>query len=142
MHPSDKLLLKSFSVLVVLIIVGFVFPQFAMVLLVLACTLMFFGSQDSNLKSTCSSHKWVDHSSYLFSPSWKVIRYKVMERDGFRCKSCGDDSNLHVHHIHYKRLGAEKLEDLITVCAICHKELHDYHGKNAKYYPLLRSIQC
>ncbi len=52
----------------------------------------------------------------------------VLHRDGYKCKygkgKC--DEKLHVHHIIFKSNGgSDKPENLITLCALHHKELHD-----------------
>jgi 5-methylcytosine-specific restriction endonuclease McrA len=53
------------------------------------------------------------------------LQQKVFERDGWRCQSCGSRSNLHVHHQQYRsQLGRDTEENLITLCARCHTQLH------------------
>jgi hypothetical protein len=50
-----------------------------------------------------------------------ALRFKVLERDRFRCKYCGaQDVELHVDHIIPKALGGQDvLENLATACAPC-----------------------
>ena len=49
-------------------------------------------------------------------------RESVLERDHFRCQSCGaGNSPLHVHH---RRPGVSEPGLLITVCSACHARLH------------------
>ena len=62
---------------------------------------------------------------YLESPEWYAKRAEVLKRDNHRCTECDAQINLHVHHKTYKRLGNENLDDLITLCYICHMKLHD-----------------
>jgi 5-methylcytosine-specific restriction endonuclease McrA len=46
----------------------------------------------------------------------------VLERDRYRCASCGaGDAKLHVHH---RRPGVSEPGLLITVCPGCHARLH------------------
>ncbi|WP_420844189.1 HNH endonuclease [Marinobacter fuscus] len=59
-----------------------------------------------------------------------------MERDGFTCRHCGwnpENGNsadryrtlLELHHIeHHAKGGANTPENLITLCNICHDEVH------------------
>jgi 5-methylcytosine-specific restriction endonuclease McrA len=53
------------------------------------------------------------------------LRMKIMERDNWRCQFCGTRSNLQVHHIRYlSHRGADAEDNLITVCAACHEQIH------------------
>ncbi len=61
----------------------------------------------------------------LRDPRWQKMRLKIMERDEFTCKICGDKKNtLHVHHRWYRR-GADPWDypetALVTLCAKCHE---------------------
>ncbi|MFI5095626.1 MAG: HNH endonuclease [Candidatus Acidiferrales bacterium] len=48
-----------------------------------------------------------------------------MERDGWRCQSCGRMEGLQVHHIRWRsRLGGDEKENLITLCSDCHQSSH------------------
>jgi 5-methylcytosine-specific restriction endonuclease McrA len=50
---------------------------------------------------------------------------QVRERDGWRCQNCGTSDSLQVHHMTWRsRMGDDSLENLITLCAQCHKLLH------------------
>lgn len=56
-------------------------------------------------------------------------RRYVMQRDGKRCRMCGDatKNRLHVHHIRYR---SEYQDDphnernLLTLCLVCHDRIH------------------
>lgn len=65
------------------------------------------------------------YSEFLKSDYWIKVRNKVLERDKFTC-TCGSNINLHVHHKTYKNHFKEHLhlQDLITLCNICHKKEH------------------
>jgi hypothetical protein len=58
-------------------------------------------------------------------PEWQRKRLRIMERDGFRCKSCDDKTTqLHVHHLYY--VGGRRIWDypdlsLTTLCKPCHE---------------------
>lgn len=66
------------------------------------------------------------YSDLLKDPRWQKKRLKVLERDEFCCRSCGDGENtLHVHHCYYKKGNAPweyQLESLVTLCKECHKD--------------------
>ena len=57
---------------------------------------------------------------------WKQIRLEVLDRDGNKCQQCGfNGKGLHIHHIKRKRYGGtEELENLITLCHVCHMKTH------------------
>jgi len=56
---------------------------------------------------------------------WAIIRNQILRRDRYRCRLCGEgDVVLHVHHATYKNYAAERLEDLITLCSVCHDRFH------------------
>ena len=58
--------------------------------------------------------------------SYEKLRVEVLQRDGWRCQSCGTTSNLHVHHKEFRsHSGDDSGENLITLCARCHKAVHN-----------------
>lgn len=63
------------------------------------------------------------YSRYLKSPDWKDKKRKVIKRDRC-CRLCGSTKSLQVHHIHYKNVGDEPLEDLTLLCKSCHSKFH------------------
>ena len=67
----------------------------------------------------------------------KKLRMQILQRDGFRCKICGqrpsEDANitLHIHHIRpWSEGGATVPANLITICHTCHMGLDPHY--NAK----------
>jgi len=57
--------------------------------------------------------------------SYRKLRIEVLERDGWRCQHCGASDHLQVHHIRSRgRLGDDAGENLITLCADCHRDIH------------------
>ncbi len=62
----------------------------------------------------------------LDSDAYARLRQAVLSRDGWRCQYCGRRSQLEVHHLHYRsQQGADAEENLISLCAVCHKEWHE-----------------
>ncbi|MCU0434735.1 MAG: HNH endonuclease [Bacteroidia bacterium] len=63
-----------------------------------------------------------------------TVRIAVLRRDNYKCVKCGWSSNewdrstprhLELHHIkHHVEGGANTIENLITVCTVCHDEIH------------------
>lgn len=79
-----------------------------------------------------------DERSYkdkLLDPRWQKKRLRILERDKWACRCCGDkESTLHVHHVHYdpRAEGPWDYADtsLVTLCAEC----HDYEGPELVIY--------
>ena len=69
------------------------------------------------------STEQIAHREYLKSATWKDIRERVLSRDRNKCVKCGNPGS-DVHHKTYKRWGNEKTKDLITLCRVCHENLH------------------
>ena len=65
--------------------------------------------------------------NYLQSQQWRDKRHLVIQRDG-NCKLCKATTNLEVHHLSYKHLAQEPLDELITLCRTCHQSRHDILG--------------
>ncbi|MBN1968552.1 MAG: HNH endonuclease [Candidatus Delongbacteria bacterium] len=60
-----------------------------------------------------------------YGPNWKKIREEVLDGN-LKCKICGNEDNLHIHHIKPLRSfqsidEANKKENLIALCPSCHK---------------------
>jgi len=65
--------------------------------------------------------------------NWDKLRRQVLNRDNYTCQSCGKSGcRLYVHHITpYKLSKNNSLNNLITLCLICHmKEEHKFWRKN------------
>ena len=68
----------------------------------------------------------MNYQDYLQSAHWKDVKQRYY-RSKFKkeCFICGKKNlPLHLHHRTYKRLGKEKLNDLILLCENCHHLLH------------------
>ena len=86
-----------------------------------------------------------NYVEYLDSPEWWSIRRAAMRRAQFRCEQekPGDarhEGPLDVHHLHYRTLGCEQLEDVQVLCRSCHRakripvklqkhQLEEIHGQ-------------
>ena len=81
---------------------------------------------------------------YMQSPEWKIVTKLVQDRDGGKCQACPTDwGMMHTHHLTYKRLGNEWLEDLTTLCPECHQAQHDHYGYSYEtdYTPIIERIR-
>lgn len=58
---------------------------------------------------------------------WLAVRKVVLERDRYRCRSCGTPEKVDVHHIRFRsRGGADTPQNLCALCRPCHCEMHAY----------------
>lgn len=76
------------------------------------------------------------YADKLKDPRWQKKRLKILERDNFKCQSCGDSENtLHVHHFSYKKNPWDSEDyELVTVCETCHEIWHKIFDELGKYY--------
>jgi len=64
---------------------------------------------------------------YLPREVQSELRQMVHERDGWTCIKCDSTENLHCHHIDgilYEPLLSADVDECITVCKNCHREIH------------------
>lgn len=64
-----------------------------------------------------------------------TCRDRVKRRDDGKCRWCGTDSNVQIHHVRYRSEGGpDTPKNLISVCAECHAMAHT---NKKKYQPIL-----
>ena len=82
-----------------------------------------------NYYNYIQSDKWQEkRKQYYSSKMNKLFSMKSV----WKCICCLKSGiPLDLHHRTYKRLGNEKLSDLVTVCRKCHEMIHE-HYKNDK----------
>lgn len=75
-----------------------------------------------------------------YPENWNRLRHMVFDRDNYTCQRCGRRTwKPQCHHIKPVKMGGSNHPDnLITVCALCHEEIHkDYilhkYQKYAEY---------
>ena len=66
------------------------------------------------------------------SKQWRLAVYK---KDDYKCQKCGCTEKLNAHHIyawaHYEELRYD-INNGITLCEDCHKNIHKQYGYNTK----------
>lgn len=81
-----------------------------------------------------SDGKPIDYNEYINKhPHWQAVRQARFDFDEGRCVICRKDLHGEVyqtHHLHYQRLGHERIRDVITLCPECHKEFHQSWQRN------------
>lgn len=72
------------------------------------------------LKKSIPVKEWYKNH-YLKSKLWENIRKKVLKRDKYRCRICGERAN-HVHHTEYTKrvLKGHDKHKLVSLCSECH----------------------
>jgi len=61
----------------------------------------------------------------LDANSYRELHRQVLERDGWRCQTCGSLQHLQVHHLKFRsHSGSDVEQNLITLCADCHARTH------------------
>ena len=71
----------------------------------------------------------ISYAEKLKHPLWQRKRLEILNRDGFKCRRCGDETRtLHVHHLKYSRGRDPWLypdASLVTLCEVCHEVEHE-----------------
>jgi hypothetical protein len=62
--------------------------------------------------------------SYLRSAEWRARADTAKARFGNRCALCNSEGPLEAHHRTYERAGDELPEDIVALCADCHRAFH------------------
>lgn len=72
------------------------------------------------------SNKWLYQKGVIYG--FANVKAYVLDRDSHTCQHCKGKSNDHrleVHHIIFRRNnGSDEAENLITLCKVCHDQLH------------------
>lgn len=69
----------------------------------------------------------LEYKKFLKTPYWKIISFYVRWLARFKCRLCGNEGDLEVHHKRYDSRGKEVFfwrQDLICVCLDCHDQIH------------------
>lgn len=57
--------------------------------------------------------------------AYDKLKIYVLERDRWKCQGCGSTMNLQVHHLESRaQLGSDVPDNLLTLCADCHRGHH------------------
>ena len=72
---------------------------------------------------------------YLRSDAWAGRRERALRRAGGRCGRCGAGVPTEVHHLTYERLGDERDDDLLALCAPCHRGAHPPPAREREALP-------
>ena len=90
---------------------------------------------------------WEDEKPRNESAEYRVWRGKVMMRDGFRCKVCGEKEDLQAHHIvSWKDTEGEDplrfdVNNGITLCRSCHLIAHGGSWKKSSTVEMMENLR-
>lgn len=59
---------------------------------------------------------------------WKKLREIILARDEHRCRLCGAEEYLHIHHRDNDPTN-DSPENLVTLCERCHSRVHAHNGQ-------------
>lgn len=66
-----------------------------------------------------------EYAEYLRSDHWAEVRRRYRKVRPWKCDRCdSSEKSLDLHHRTYKRLGRERLDDLVPLCRTCHQDIH------------------
>ncbi len=76
---------------------------------------------------TIDKEKWEEISKfreYISSKEWKELKEERLKKDNYKCVLCKSQERLTCHHLTYKRIFKEEINDLISLCKKCHSRIH------------------
>lgn len=83
------------------------------------------GPPDPPSRERLSELRALAPKAYLGTPEWRARRRRILEREQWRCQlDRRHTEELDVHHNSYERKGVELPEDLVVLCAACHRRTH------------------
>lgn len=80
-----------------------------------------------------------EYASYLRSDHWHNVKKRYRKsRLPWKCGCCQGIKKLDLHHKTYKRLGSERLTDLLPLCRDCHSAVHELVRGGVQLWPATR----
>lgn len=77
-------------------------------------------------RATQKKHSYKKYLKYINSAEWRRKREDAFVFHGKMCGHCGSTKQLEVHHTTYKNLFNEPMGDLMVLCHLCHKKVHQF----------------
>lgn len=102
---------------------------------------LFISFNSCNAKDYYKNLQNKDYYKNLQSTEWKELRKRILQRDGYKCRFCGQSNHLQVHHKYYNKYPNNKYVDpwnypdsaFLTLCKRCHEHWHQTNT-NKVYY--------
>lgn len=70
-----------------------------------------------------------EYENYIHSNAWRSRRKQALRMGHNRCAMCGSTTSLQVHHLTYKHLGHELDNELVVLCVLCHRKVHNQQAR-------------
>lgn len=64
------------------------------------------------------------YDSYMASEEWDGRRSLYFRQHAKRCRACGSDEDIELHHLSHEKMGDEPDTDLVGLCVDCHAAVH------------------
>ena len=64
-----------------------------------------------------------EYAEYLTEPQWEHLRQLAIST-GTICQRCDTNKATQVHHTNYRNIVDVRPQDLVALCAHCHKKMH------------------
>ncbi len=90
-------------------------------------------------KDYLKSEHWINLRKRFYN-SKKVKKMKEIHNKVL-CEFCYGNENLNLHHRTYKRIGNERLDDLVVVCKECHYHIHQFYFNEMKIKNLYKATK-
>lgn len=86
-----------------------------------------------------------EYKEYLKTDHWKKKREETFIKQGRKCRICGSEKELHIHHRSYRYKGESTLfkeinASLLVICKDCHFLWHELQGHKRIPFPRLRRV--
>lgn len=65
-----------------------------------------------------------NYAEYLGAPHWQDVKDRYRSSNWLPQECICGDTDVHLHHMTYERIGEERLEDLTPLCRTCHTMIH------------------
>lgn len=88
--------------------------------------LVYFVKRKKHFRNVCVNCKdELAKQMRTYKREYARSKKAVLKRDRYKCVECGSTENIHVHHKQYRsNEGSNDLDNLVTLCAKCHKKKH------------------
>jgi hypothetical protein len=87
-------------------------------------------SADVRLKISASLLNGREPAGSNYGHEWRMQRTSCLQRDNYTCQQCAATDGLEVHHWEPYRFSFDNsLENLVTLCAGCHRDTHEMYRR-------------
>lgn len=92
-----------------------------------------------NLDKRKNRKQW-RYADYIVSKAWERRRNLYWKTHKKRCAICYSAKFIHLHHTSYRKLGNEKDEHLIPLCAEHHRQFHEKYKSTRDMVEITRQF--